>query len=205
MMSKPYFVAIVGPSASGKSTLVLNLKKRLKGCVTVISHDSYYRDQSDKSLEERKKTNYDDPAALETDLLIDHLEKLSQGKVVNVPVYDFKRHTRSDEVIEVEPRPIIILEGAFILWEEKLRKMMSLKIFLDVDAEVRLARRIKRDLEERGRELDFVLWQYFKFVKVGEEKFITPMKKYADILVPQGGKNEKAVEVISSYLRKMCK
>ena len=201
-MQKPFVLAIVGPTASGKTTLARKIRAVLKEQAILISHDSYYRDQSHKSLEERKKTNYDDPKALETELLVKHLKKLLKGEAVEIPVYDFALHTRKKETVRVDPKPVIILEGAFLFWERSLRELFDLKIFIDVEADIRLARRIKRDIEERGRNLEFVLYQWFTFVKPGEEKFIYPTKKYADLIIPEGGENKKAIEVIVEYLKK---
>ena len=201
-MQKPFILSIVGPTSAGKTTLARKIKAALKEQAILISHDSYYRDQSHKSLEERKKTNYDDPKALETELLVKHLKKLLKGEAVEMPVYDFALHTRKKETFRVEPKPIIILEGAFLFWEKSLRELFDLKIFIDVEADVRLARRIKRDIEERGRNLEFVLYQWFTFVKLGEEKFIYPTKKYADLIIPEGGENKKAIEVTVEYLKR---
>ncbi len=199
-MHKHFILAIAGPTASGKSTLAKRIRNKLSERSILISHDSYYRDQSEKTLEERRKTNYDDPKALETELLVEHLNLLLKGKSIEMPVYDFSLHTRKKETIKVEPKPVIILEGAFILWDKALRDLFDLKIFIDVEADVRLARRIKRDIEERGRNLEFVLYQWFTFVKPGEEKFIYPTKKYADLIVPEGGKNEKALQMIVDFI-----
>ena len=200
-MAKMFIIGIAGPTSSGKSTFAGYLKEELGEKVVLIRHDSYYRDQSEKSLSERKKTNYDTPAALETDLLVKHLKALQKGKSVNIPVYDFATHNRSHNVIKVSPGPIVIVEGIFLLWEKELRKVLELKIFIDVATDVRLARRIKRDIKERGRSLDFVLYQWFKFVKPGEEKYVYPTKKYADVIVPVGGENKKALEVVLGYLK----
>ena len=199
-MKEPFLVGIVGPTSSGKSTFAKNLKEKLEGKATIIAHDSYYKDQSEKSLEERRKTNYDTPEALETSLLIKHLIALKKGKSVKVPVYDYTIHNRTDRIVKVSPKPIIIVEGAFLFWEKELRELFDLKIFIDVEADVRLARRIKRDIGERGRTLEFVLYQWFTFVKQGEEKYIYPTKKYADIIVPEGGENKRALQVIQKAL-----
>ncbi len=200
-MERVFIIGIVGPTSSGKSTFARRLKAKLGEKAALIAHDNYYKDQSHKSLEERRKTNYDTPEALETSLLIEHLGNLRERKSVEVPVYDFATHSRTDKTIKVSPKPIIIVEGAFLFWEKELRELFDLKIFIDVPADIRLARRIKRDIEERGRTLEFVFYQWFTFVKQGEEKFIYPTKKYADLIVPEGGENKRAIQVIVDFLK----
>ena len=204
-MQKPFILAIVGPTASGKSTLAKKIKKAFGEQAVLISSDSYYRDQSEKSLEERRRTNYDEPKALEMELLVKHLKKLLRGETVEIPVYDFALHTRKKETIRVESKPMIIIEGIFLFWEKALRELFDLKIFIDVPADVRLARRIKRDIKERGRSLEFVLYQWFTFVKPGEERFIYPTKKYADLIVPEGGENKRAIDLLVEYLKSRLK
>lgn len=204
-MKKVVLLGIAGPTSSGKSTFANNLKKRLDDKAVIISHDSYYKDQSDKTFEERKKTNYDTPEALETDLLVEHLKSLKKGDPVEIPVYDFTLHTRVDKTVKVYPKPIVIVEGIFLFCDSNLKEMFDLKIYIDVEVDVRLARRIKRDVKERGRDLDFVLYQWFTFVRESEKKYVIPSKEFADFIIFEGGENKKAIEVISHYAESLIK
>ena len=164
--------------------------------VTVLSHDNYYRRHDELTYEERCKINYDEPAALETDLMAYHLDLLRKGESIECPVYDFSQHNRSDETITIEPKSVIIVEGILIFENEPLRNLMDIKIFVDTDADVRLCRRIKRDVNKRGRTLESVLTQYQETVKPMHEKYVEPSKKFADIVVPEGGKNLVALDMI---------
>ena len=189
-------IGIAGGTGSGKTTLMNNLIARFGDVVTVLSHDNYYRRRDELTFEERTKINYDEPAALETDLMARHLEELRHGRAIDCPVYDFTRHNRSDETVRIYPRQVIIVEGILIFENPELRELMDIKIFVDTDADVRLCRRIKRDVNKRGRSLESVLLQYQTTVKPMHEKYVEPSKKYADLVVPEGGKNYVALDMI---------
>ena len=195
-------LGIAGGSGSGKTTLMNNIVSRFSEQITVLSHDSYYKRHDDMTYEERCQLNYDEPAALETDLMVRHLELLRRGQAIDCPVYDFTVHNRSDEVVAVKPSRIIIVEGILIFENEALRDLMDIRIFVDTDADIRLCRRVKRDVNKRGRSLESVLSQYQETVKPMYEKYVEPSKKYAHILVPEGGKNTIAQEFIISLLEK---
>ena len=195
-------IGIAGGSGSGKTTLMNNIVGRFEDNITVLSHDSYYKRHDDMTYEERCQLNYDEPAALETDLMVRHLELLRRGQAIDCPVYDFTVHNRADEVISIKPSRIIIVEGILIFENEALRDLMDIRIFVDADADIRLCRRVKRDVNKRGRSLESVLIQYQQTVKPMYEKYVEPSKKYAHILVPEGGKNTIAQEFIISLLEK---
>ena len=195
-------IGIAGGSGSGKTTLMNNIVSRFSEDITVLSHDSYYRRHDDMTYEERCQLNYDEPAALETELMVKHLDRLRQGEAIDCPVYDFTVHNRSDEVTRIEPSRVIIVEGILIFENEALRDLMDIRIFVDTDADIRLCRRVKRDVNKRGRSLESVLTQYQQTVKPMYEKYVEPSKKYAHILVPEGGKNTVAQEFIISLLEK---
>ena len=196
MENKFLVIGIAGGTGSGKTTLMKNIINRFGDVVTVLSHDNYYRRHDELTYEERCKINYDEPAALETDLMARHLDLLRSGEPIECPVYDFTQHNRSDETIVVVPKSVIIVEGILIFENEPLRDLMDIKIFVDTDADVRLCRRIKRDVNKRGRTLESVLNQYQDTVKPMHEKYVEPSKKYADIVVPEGGKNLVALDMI---------
>ena len=195
-------IGIAGGSGSGKTTLMNNIVSRFSEDITVLSHDSYYRRHDDMTYEERCQLNYDEPAALETELMVRHLDQLRNGEAIDCPVYDFTVHNRSDATQRIEPSRIIIVEGILIFENEALRDLMDIRIFVDTDADIRLCRRVKRDVNKRGRSLESVLTQYQETVKPMYEKYVEPSKKYAHILVPEGGKNTIAQEFIISLLEK---
>ena len=195
-------IGIAGGSGSGKTTLMNNIVKRFEDNITVLSHDSYYKRHDDMTYEERCQLNYDEPAALETDLMVRHLDLLRQGQAIDCPVYDFTVHNRSDETTRIEPRKVIIVEGILIFENPELRDLMDIRIFVDTDADIRLCRRVKRDVNKRGRTLESVLTQYQETVKPMYEKFVEPSKKYAHILVPEGGKNAVALDLIENLIAK---
>ena len=189
-------IGIAGGTGSGKTTLMKNLIARFADDVTVLSHDNYYRRHDELPYEERCKLNYDEPAALETDLMARHLDALRHGQAIRCPVYDFSVHNRSDETVLITPQRVIIVEGILIFENKQLRDLMDIKIFVDTDADVRLCRRIKRDVNKRGRTLESVLQQYQQTVKPMHEKYVEPSKRFADIVVPEGGKNAVALDMI---------
>ena len=196
-MRKPILIGITGGTGSGKSTVSKEIYRSIKGKnATIIEQDSYYKDQSHLAFEERIKTNYDHPFAFDNDLLISHLNLLLEGKPIEKPIYDFEVHTRKKETITVYPKDIIILEGILLLSDERIRDLLYIKIFVDTDSDVRLIRRITRDIKERGRSLDSVIEQYMKTVRPAHMQFIEPSKKYADIIIPEGGYNKVAIDII---------
>lgn len=194
-------IGIAGGTASGKTTLMKNLINEFGGEVTVLSHDNYYKRHDDMLYEERCKLNYDEPSAFDTSLMVYHLEQLRRGYPIECPVYDFTIHNRSDETVRLIPRKVIIVEGILIFENEALRNLMDIKIFVDTDADVRLCRRIKRDVTKRGRSLESVLAQYQETVKPMHERYVEPSKKYADLVVPEGGKNPVALSMITGHIR----
>jgi uridine kinase len=199
-MDKILVIGIAGGSGSGKTTLLKNIMQTFGPAITVISHDNYYKRHDEMTYEERCKLNYDEPAALETDLMVRQLEQLKNGQEILCPVYDFTVHNRSDETILIKPERIIIVEGILIFENKALRDLMDIKIFVDTDADIRICRRIKRDVNKRGRSLESVIAQYQETVKPMHEKYVEPSKKYADIVVPEGGKNLVALAMIQGYL-----
>ena len=195
-------IGIAGGTGSGKTTLMKRLVERFGNDVSVVSHDNYYRRLDHLSMEDRVKVNYDEPAALETELMAAHLEQLRRGQAIDCPVYDFSQHNRSDSTVRIEPRKVIIVEGILIFENEALRNLMDIRIFVDTDADVRLCRRIKRDVNKRGRTLESVLVQYQETVKPMHEKYVEPSKKYANIVVPEGGKNLVALDMIVGRIQR---
>ena len=199
-MEKSLVIGIAGGSGSGKTTLLKRIIETFGPAITVISHDNYYKRHDELTYEARCKLNYDEPAALETDLMVRQLEQLRQGQEILCPVYDFTVHNRSDETILIKPEKVIIVEGILIFENKQLRDLMDIKIFVDADADIRICRRIKRDVNKRGRSLESVILQYQDTVKPMHEKYVEPSKKYADIVVPQGGKNLVALAMIEGYI-----
>lgn len=202
MASDVLVVGIAGGTGSGKTTLMRNIMARFEGQVTVLSHDNYYKRHDDLTLEQRSQLNYDEPNAIETDLMVQHLAHLRRGQAVDCPVYDFTVHNRSSEIIHLEPKPVIIVEGILIFENEPLRELMDIRLFVDTDADVRLCRRIARDVNKRGRTLESVLTQYQKTVKPMHEKYVEPSKKYANLVVPEGGKNMVALDMIMGRIQR---
>ena len=185
----------------GKSTLAENIRKEFNKDITMISHDYYYKDHPDLPFEERAKLNYDHPDSIETSLLIEHLKKLKNGETIYRPEYSFVEHKREKETVEVVPKKVIILDGILIFENKELRDMMDIKIFVDTDADIRFIRRLLRDVEERGRTLSSVVTQYCTTVKPMHEQFVEPSKKFADIIVPEGGQNIVALNMIIEKIR----
>lgn len=196
-------VGIAGGSASGKTTIVNNIKELFKNDIELISHDNYYLSNDDKTMEERVKLNYDHPSSFDTDKMIEDVKKLKAGEVIYRPVYDYTQHTRAEEVVEVHPKKVIILEGILILEDPRLRDLMDIKVFVDTDADERLMRRILRDTQERGRTVESVLNQYVTTVKPMHEQFVEPSKKYADIIIPRGGENKIGIHILQEHLKLM--
>ena len=194
-------IGIAGGTGSGKTTLMNNLIGKFQDMVTVLSHDNYYRRHDELTYEQRSQLNYDEPAALETELMAQHLSKLRQGEAIDCPIYDFTLHNRSSQTMRIVPKPVIIVEGILIFENEALRNLMDIRIFVDTDADIRLCRRIKRDVNKRGRSLESVLMQYQQTVKPMHERYVEPSKKYADLVVPEGGKNLVALSMITGHIR----
>ncbi len=194
-------IGISGGSGSGKSTLTKLLRQNFDSEVTVLNHDDYYLAQDDIPFEERCKRNYDHPDAFDTDLLIQHLKALKEGREIDCPVYDYTQHTRSKETRRVSPAPIILVDGILILENKDLRSLFDIKIYVDTDADVRVLRRIQRDTKVRGRSLDSVIDQYLGTVKPMHEAFVEPSKKFADFIIPMGGRNPVVLEMIQNRLR----
>ena len=195
-------IGIAGGTGSGKTTLMKNLIQHFEDMVTVLSHDNYYKRHDDMTYEERCKLNYDEPAALETDLMARHLDQLRHGEAIDCPVYDFTQHNRSDETITIVPKKVIIVEGILIFENQPLRDLMDIRIFVDTDADVRLCRRIKRDVNKRGRSMESVLQQYQETVKPMHERYVEPSKKFAHIIIPEGGKNIVALDMVVERIRR---
>lgn len=200
--NRPVIIGVAGGSGSGKTTVCNKIYDYFSGkSIVMIEHDSYYRDQSDLSFEERLKTNYDHPFAFDTDLMVEHLEKLQNNESIEIPVYDYSKHTRSDETIHVESQDVIIVEGILILEDPRLRDLMDIKIYVDTAADLRIIRRIERDINERGRSLESVIDQYLSVVREMHEQFVEPSKKYADIIIPEGGHNKVAIDLVITKIR----
>ena len=195
-------IGIAGGTGSGKTTLMNNLIQHFSGMITVLSHDNYYRRLDHLDMEQRNQVNYDQPAALETELMVEHLRQLRSGQAIDCPIYDFTVHNRSDETLHITPQKVIIVEGILIFADEALRDLMDIRIFVDTDADVRLCRRIKRDVNKRGRSLESVLLQYQTTVKPMHERYVEPSKKYANIVVPEGGKNVVALDMITGFIQR---
>jgi len=195
-------IGIAGGSGSGKTTLMKNIIESFADMVTVISHDNYYKRHDELTYEERCLLNYDEPDAFDTDLMVSQLAQLRQGEAIDCPVYDFTVHNRSDEILHIVPKQVIIVEGILIFADPALRELMDIRIYVDADADVRLCRRIKRDVNKRGRSLESVLMQYQQTVKPMHEKHVEPSKKYANIIVPEGGKNQVALYMITGRVQR---
>lgn len=201
-MDKILVIGIAGGTGSGKTTLMKRIVEQFGDVVTVLSHDNYYRRLDHLELEERRKVNYDEPQALETELMSRHLELLRQGQAIDCPVYDFAQHNRSEQTVHIEPRQVIIVEGILIFENPQLRDLMDIRIFVDTDADIRLCRRIKRDVNKRGRTMESVIEQYQTTVKPMHEKYVEPSKKFAHVVVPEGGKNVVALDMIMGRIRR---
>ncbi len=197
-------IGIAGGTGSGKTTITRRLMKHFGNNVSVVYHDSYYRANDDISLEERRKLNYDCPEAFETELLINDLRSLRMGIPINCPVYDYSLHNRTAETTLIEPAPVVLVEGLLALSEPKLRELMDIRLFVDTDADVRILRRIVRDVRDRGRSLESVVEQYLGTVKPMHELHIEPTKRFADIIIPEGGHNMIALEMLIERINAHC-
>ena len=201
-MNKVLVIGIAGGTGSGKTTLMKNIMKEFGDVVTVLSHDNYYLRRDHMPFEERCKVNYDEPCSLETSLMAQHLDCLRAGEAIDCPVYDFAKHNRSSQTMRILPRQVIIVEGILIFENQALRDLMDIRIFVDTDADVRLCRRILRDVQERGRTLESVIAQYQTTVKPMHEKYVEPSKRFAHVVVPEGGKNTVALDMIMGRIRR---
>ena len=189
-------IGIAGGSGSGKTTITERLVEAFGNQVAVIRHDDYYKAQTEKPMEERVKQNYDCPDAFDTDLMAEHISALRSGKPIDCPVYDYMVHNRSDKVRKIDPRPVLIIDGILVLAEPALRDLMDIKIFVDTDADIRILRRIRRDVHQRNRTMDSVIDQYLATVKPMHEQYVEPSRKHADIIIPEGGYNMVALEMV---------
>ncbi len=198
---KPIVFGVAGGTASGKTTVATAILDAVGASkVTYLPHDAYYRNMSHLPLPERARLNYDHPDSLETELLIDHVEQLLAEISVNVPIYDFTNHKRTEEIRLVEPSPIILIDGILIFTNELLRNLMDIKIYVDTDADVRFIRRLQRDLNERGRSMESVIDQYMDTVRLMHQEFVEPSKRYADVIIPHGGLNKVAMDMVVARL-----
>lgn len=203
-MKRPILIGITGGTGSGKSTIAKAIYSKFsEDCIAMIEHDSYYKNQSGLSFEERVKTNYDHPSAFDTDLMLKHLQDLIDGKSIEKPIYDFEKHTRREETILVKSKSIIIVEGIMILEDERLRDILDIKIYVDTDADVRIIRRLVRDINERGRTVESVIEQYLNVVRPMHMQFVEPTKRYADIIIPEGGHNQVAIDLLVANINQI--
>lgn len=201
--NKALIIGITGGTGSGKSTVCKSIKESIpEENIAIIEQDAYYKDQSHLSFEDRLKTNYDHPLAFDNKLLIKHLDMLCEGEAIEKPIYDYELHTRNlEETITTEAKDIIIVEGIMILEDEELRNKLDIKIYVDTEDDLRILRRIQRDIKERGRTVDSVIEQYLTTVKPAHDQFIEPYKKYADIIIPEGGQNEVAIDMVIARIK----
>ncbi|WP_322507844.1 uridine kinase [Anaerolinea sp.] len=200
----PLVIGIAGGTGSGKTTVVKSIIERVGSHrIACLSHDAYYRDLTHLSLEERQRVNFDHPDSLETDLLIEHIQQLKQWKPVRMPVYDFARHTRTEQTILVEPRRIILVDGILIFYEPALRALFDVKLFVDTDPDIRFIRRLQRDIVERGRTTESVIRQYLETVRPMHLEFVEPTKRYADVIIPEGGMNIVALDMVIARIEKL--
>ena len=199
---KPLIIAIAGGSASGKTTVVKEIVERLKSIdITVICHDDYYKDQTHLTMEERVKTNYDHPSSLDNELFVEHLHKLLNGESIEKPIYDFVTHNRKKETLSLKPTKVIFIEGILVLEEKKIRDCADVKIFVKSDEDIRFIRRLKRDIDERGRSMDAVINQYLSTVKPMFNKYVNPSSRYADIIIPNDNKHDVAVDFLVAKIK----
>ena len=201
MVKQPLVIGIAGGTGSGKTTITRRILRQFPDSVSVLYHDNYYKAHNDQSYEERSKLNYDHPDAFDTERMITDLIRLKKGEDIRCPVYDFTVHNRSDRTMIIRSAPVIVVDGILILQNQELRHLMDLRIFVDTDADVRVLRRIVRDVRDRGRSLDSVVSQYLNTVKPMHERFVEPSRRWADIIIPEGGHNEAAMHLLSDRIR----
>ena len=205
-MNKPILIGITGGSGSGKSTIATEIYQAFGGNqIAMVQQDAYYKDQSHLSMEERKKTNYDHPKAFDNTLLVEHLKELINGNSIEKPIYDFTVHNRAKETLTVDSKEIIIVEGILILEDERIRDLLDIKVYVDTDADVRIIRRLLRDIEERGRTVQSVVDQYLSVVRPMHFEFTEPSKRFADIIIPEGGYNKVAIDLLVSKMKDILK
>ncbi|MBQ8037357.1 MAG: uridine kinase [Proteobacteria bacterium] len=204
-MTVPKIVGIAGGTGSGKTTLARKIREGLGEASNLIQFDWYYRDLSYLPMKDREEVNFDHPSSLESELLVEHLRALKNGQAIDVPLYDFKTHSRvMDETIQIEPRPVIVVEGILLFCFEPLRDLLDIKIFVDTDADIRVFRRIRRDMRERGRDFNSIRKQYYKTVRPMHLEFVEPSKRYADVIIPEGGNNLIALDLIIERLKQFA-
>ncbi len=200
--NRPVVIGIAGGSGSGKTSVTNSIYEVFKEhSVVVIEQDYYYKDQSHLAFEERLETNYDHPLAFDTDLLIGHVNKLLDREAIEKPIYNYAIHTRAEETVHIEPKDVIILEGILVLEDQCLRDLMDIKLFVDTDGDLRIIRRLMRDINERGRTIDSVIEQYLTVVRPMHNQFIEPTKRYADVIIPEGGQNEVAIDLMVTKIK----
>ena len=203
-MKPPVIIGVAGGTASGKTTVSKKILDMIGADhIAYLEHDAYYRDLSHLPFTERQTMNFDHPESLENELLITHLEHLLRDQIINVPIYDFAQYIRTELTRQVNPKPVILVEGILIFVDKKLREMMDIKIFVDAPADLRFIRRLKRDIAERGRTVDRVIDQYLKTVRPMHQEFVKPSKQHADVIIPRGGQNIKAIDMIAAQILRM--
>jgi uridine kinase len=199
---RPIVIGVAGGTGSGKTTVANQILQRVGAeHITYIPHDAYYRDHGHLPPRERAQVNYDHPDSLETELLIEHLKELRAGRAVEIPVYDFTTHTRTQQTRHVEPGPVILVEGILVFAEPELRELFDVRLYVDTDADVRFIRRLRRDIEERGRSVESVCKQYLSTVRLMHLEFVEPSKRYANVIIPEGGFNEVAIEMVAARVK----
>lgn len=203
---EPLVVGIAGGSGSGKTTIAQVILQRVgPQRISFLPHDSYYRDQTNMTHEQRAQVNFDHPDSLETDLLIEHIHQLKKWQPIEMPVYNFTSHTRTQQTIHVEPRLVVLVDGILIFAEAELRELFDVKIFVDTDSDIRFIRRLERDIAERGRSMEFVVKQYLDTVRPMHMEFVEPSKRYADVIIPEGGWNTVALDMVTARLEELLK